>query len=82
MRNSLILSLCVIAALITAGSAARCYNEYTAAIGILEKCVDGCRDYGTFDAAAEACDLLSECTGVSYSFVRNNPKAIGPNSLL
>lgn len=35
----------------------RCWNDYSVMKkGVLASCVDGCRDYPTLDAAAEACD--------------------------
>lgn len=47
--------------------------------GFLADCVDGCKDYPTLDAAAEACDSNKECTGVSFEFKANGgSNSIGP----
>lgn len=77
------ITLLVLLALLASTEATRCYYNYSEMKkGILPNCVDGCRDYGSADAAFAECDKIKSCTGVSNTFsTKGGDKSIGPNGL-
>ena len=83
MRSAQCITLLVLLALFASAEATRCYYKYSEIKkGILPNCVDGCRDYGSADAAFAECDKIDTCTGVSNTFKSNGgANSIGPNGL-